>query len=109
MDSNTALILVAGAFVVIVTLGIVAGLLIWWNNAQRTSGNNRQAANKRHEAQKSAESEALEAITDLIPLIQGGKLKEMTPEQTQALLVAAKEKYPNLSSKLFQRTLGQLF
>lgn len=108
MDSSTVLLIIAGAFVLLVAaLGGVA-LLIWWNNAQRTSGNNREAANKRHATQKNAEAEAIQAITDVFPLIQSGQLSKMTPEQTQALLTGAQERYPNLMAKLAQKTLGGL-
>lgn len=109
MDSDTVLLIIVGGFVLLVSFMCGIALLIWWNNSQRVSNNNREAANKRHSTQKNAEAEAIQAITDVFPLIQSGQLAKMTPEQTQALFNGAQERYPNLMAKLAQKTLGNLF
>jgi len=92
-----------------IEIAVIAGcaFLIWLNSKLSKSEKARKSAQTGRDVKKSAEEEALQLVFDLIPLLKSGKLKEMSAEDLEKFLNFAKEKYPNLSAKLIQKTIGQ--
>jgi len=107
MDSTTVLVLIGAGLLLIVVAAVAAALLIWFSNRQGRSKNAQKAAHSRREQEKDAEDEAMLLVQDLFALHQAGKLNDLKGEEITAIISKLPERYPTLSRKLMQTTLGK--